>query len=103
MKYIILFALILLAGCDKVVSTTSHPEQAFVEKSTQSCNAGPGYCCEFGYKGGEMKHYCGMHMSCNGSQPITQRVIPQTVRYESGKVVESRTTQTLSVDGGCVN
>lgn len=104
MKTLLLAALLALGltACDSIVQQTPHPERAFIEKSTQGCSTGPGYCyeCGLGFNG---KYECsfGMKYSCSGSQPVTLRVTPWTNKYESGKVTQTTTYETLSVDGEC--
>ena len=91
-----------LVGCDEVVSQTPYPDQAYIRKGTQTCEAGAGYCCELGFGfNGKYEYSCGLKLSCDGQQPVTERVVPVVIKYESGKVTKSAQTYTVSVDGPC--
>lgn len=99
---IMFVAVLALAACDKVVSRTPHPSAAYTEKGTQHCDAGPGYCCEYGMSfDGSFGYTCGMKYACDGRQAVTYKVIPETIKYESGKTTKSKNYEVVSVDGPC--
>lgn len=102
MRWILLLLLALAAGCDREVSRTVFRDQMAVVKTSQSCNAGPGYCyaCAMGFDG---KFQCsfGLKHSCPGSQPVTVERTPVAINYESGKVLRSHVDRRVSVDGDC--
>jgi hypothetical protein len=90
-------------GCDREVSRKYHTDRAYVIKSTQQCNTGPGYCCEYGYTltNGKYEFSCGLKASCTGSQPVTLKVTPFTIHYEKADPYDGEYSTELSVDGAC--
>lgn len=93
---------LLLAACDSIVQRVPHPDRAYRQQSTQSCDLGPGYCyeCGFGFNG---KYECsmGMKMSCSGSEPTTVLITPVTAHTKRGKTLALRDITVVSVNGPC--
>lgn len=99
----LLVSVVSLAGCDKVVSTQTFPETAFIVKDTQSCAGPPGWCVACGLNlDGSFDCAPKFKYSCPGTQPVTVRLTDAIQHHKSGKVSTHQIRETLSVDGECV-